>query len=186
MPRAARPNRKQLAHERSRERRVRDLRTVARASRTRNGAIRPGEDSKWACAYRSMTPFGPRGCAERRSGSDRALSARLGSARAASSPWAPMPISAVRRRQHFRRPHPCRADPAARRHRVVFLNGRPIRSEGKQSGISPAGRCGERHSRKWSVGDSPSDGFEPFIAARHLACQFAAKCPARIEGAGPT
>src|SRR5882757_9606129 len=40
MPRAARPNRKQLAHERSRERRVRDPRTVARASRTRNGAIR--------------------------------------------------------------------------------------------------------------------------------------------------
>jgi hypothetical protein len=30
----------------ARERRVRDPQTVARASRTRNGAIRPGEDSK--------------------------------------------------------------------------------------------------------------------------------------------
>ena len=38
-------------------------------------------------------------------------------------------------------------------------------SEGKQSEISPAGRRGERYSRKWSVGDSLSDGFEPFIAA---------------------
>jgi N-acyl-D-amino-acid deacylase len=29
----------------------------------------------------------------------------------------------------------------------VFVNGRPIWSEGKQTGISPAGRCGDRHSR---------------------------------------
>ena len=36
--------------------------------------------------------------------------------------------------------------PAARIEHV-FVNGRPIWSEGKQTGISPAGRCGDRHSR---------------------------------------
>jgi hypothetical protein len=60
-----------LHAERWRERRVRHPQTVARASRTRTGAIRPGEDSKCARAYRSMTSCGSHGCAERRSGPDR-------------------------------------------------------------------------------------------------------------------
>jgi hypothetical protein len=64
----------------------------------------------------------------------------------------------------------------------VFVNGRPIWSEGKHTGISSAGRRGERHSRKWSVGHSLGDRFEPSVAAPALACRFPVKCRAGAEG----
>src|SRR5580700_5784246 len=83
--------------------------------------------SKCARAYRSMTPSEPLGCAERRSGPDRGCWRRArAQPSAASSRWAPMPISAFDADSIFGRPT---RRPAARRHRAVFLNlTSPIRA----------------------------------------------------------
>jgi hypothetical protein len=83
--------------------------------------------SKCARAYRSITPSEPLGCAERRSGPDRGCWRRArAQPSAASSRWAPMPISAFDADSIFGRPT---RRPAARRHRAVFLNRTsPIRA----------------------------------------------------------
>src|SRR5271165_2110250 len=69
------------ARRRSRERESATPTTVARASRTRNRAI-VGVKTANARAYRSRTPCGPRGCAQRRTGPDRAVGGALRTQRA--------------------------------------------------------------------------------------------------------
>ena len=156
----------------------------------------PCENSECTCAYPGMAPCRPRGCAQRRSGPDRACRRRFGHSGAASSRWR---FLRVRRRQHDRRAS--FADPTCRPRasslktigliliRVRRASGTPragfLRCD--QSPPEPFGnRC---ETSEWPILDGGTDGSNPVPSREESANhRFLSPyaCDRRPAGAGRT